>query len=81
LRLGCGPQMTVRLSAPVPVALERCRHGDHAASPITSTPRLLPAMAAMLASGHYDVALASRIFGRGAIEGGISVYKYIANRV
>jgi glycosyltransferase involved in cell wall biosynthesis len=45
------------------------------------TPRLLPAMAAMLASGHYDVVLASRILGRGAIEGGMPVYKYIANRV
>jgi len=45
------------------------------------TPRLLPAMAAMLASGHYDVVLASRILGRGAIEGGMPVYKYVANRV
>jgi glycosyltransferase involved in cell wall biosynthesis len=45
------------------------------------TPRLVPAMAAMLASGHYDVVLASRILGRGAIEGGMPVYKYVANRV
>lgn len=44
------------------------------------TPRLLPAMAAMVASGHYDCVLASRILGRGAIEGGMPVYKYIANR-
>lgn len=45
------------------------------------TPRLLPAMAAMVASGHYDCVLASRILGRGAIEGGMPVHKYIANRV
>lgn len=44
------------------------------------SPRLLPAMAAMVASGHYDGVLASRILGRGAIEGGMPVYKYIANR-
>jgi glycosyltransferase involved in cell wall biosynthesis len=44
------------------------------------TPRLLPAMAAMLTSGHYDAVLASRILGRGAIKGGMPVYKYIANR-
>jgi glycosyltransferase involved in cell wall biosynthesis len=44
------------------------------------TPRLIPAMAAMLTSGHYDAVLASRILGRGAIEGGMPVYKYIANR-
>jgi glycosyltransferase involved in cell wall biosynthesis len=44
------------------------------------TPLLIPAMAAMLTSGHYDAVLASRILGRGAIEGGMPVYKYIANR-
>jgi glycosyltransferase involved in cell wall biosynthesis len=44
------------------------------------TPRLVPAMAAMLVSGHYDVAVASRILGRGAMEGGMPVYKYVANR-
>jgi hypothetical protein len=45
------------------------------------TPKLLPAMAAMLASGHYDVVLASRILGRGARVGGMPRYKYVANRV
>ena len=44
------------------------------------SPRLVPAMAAMLASGHYDAVLASRILGRGAIEGGMPRYKYVANR-
>ncbi len=45
------------------------------------SPKLIPAMAAMLVSGHYDAILASRILGRGAIEGGMPRYKYVANRV
>lgn len=44
------------------------------------TPRLVPAMAAMLASDQYDAVLASRILGRGAIAGGMPRYKYVANR-
>jgi len=44
------------------------------------TPRLVTAMASMIASEQYDVVLASRILGRGAIEGGMPFYKYIANR-
>ncbi len=44
------------------------------------SPRLLTAMASMLVSGHYDVVLGSRILGRGAVKGGMPVYKYIANR-
>jgi glycosyltransferase involved in cell wall biosynthesis len=44
------------------------------------SPRLVPAMAAMIASGHYDAVLASRILGGGAIKGGMPVYKYVANR-
>jgi glycosyltransferase involved in cell wall biosynthesis len=44
------------------------------------SPKLVPAMAAMLESGHYDAILASRILGRGAIEGGMPRYKYVANR-
>jgi glycosyltransferase involved in cell wall biosynthesis len=43
-------------------------------------PLLLPALAGMVASGVYDVALASRILGHGALRGGMPVYKYIANR-
>ena len=43
-------------------------------------PRLVPAMAGMVASGIYDVVMASRILGHGALEGGMPVYKYIANR-
>ncbi len=44
-------------------------------------PRLVPAMASMIASDLYDVVLGSRILGRGALAGGMPLYKYIANRV
>jgi len=45
------------------------------------TPRLVTAMASMIASEQYDVVLASRILGRGALVGGMPLYKYIANRL
>ena len=44
------------------------------------SPRLLPAMAGMVASGHFDCVLGSRILGVGALKGGMPVWKYIANR-
>ncbi len=44
-------------------------------------PRLVTAMAAMVASGIYDVVLGSRILGYKAREGGMPRYKYIANRL
>jgi glycosyltransferase involved in cell wall biosynthesis len=44
------------------------------------SPRLLAALAGMVASGEYDVALGSRILGGGALRGGMPLYKYIANR-
>ena len=44
------------------------------------TPRLVSAMASMIAYGEYDAVLASRILGRGALQGGMPLYKYIANR-
>jgi glycosyltransferase involved in cell wall biosynthesis len=43
-------------------------------------PRLVPAMAHMVASGVYDVVVASRILGMGARAGGMPRYKYVANR-
>ena len=43
-------------------------------------PRLLPAMAHLIATDLYDIVLGSRILGRGAIEGGMPRYKYFANR-
>jgi len=45
------------------------------------SPRLMPSLAAMVASGEYDVALGSRILGNGAIRGGMPRYKYFANRI
>jgi len=44
------------------------------------SPRLLGAMCHMLASGHYDAVMASRILGKGALKGGMPFYKYVANR-
>lgn len=44
------------------------------------TPGLVTAMASMIAYGVYDVAIASRIVGGGALRGGMPVYKYVANR-
>lgn len=44
------------------------------------SPRLVTAMASMIASGHYDVVLGSRILGGGALKGGMPLYKYISNR-
>jgi len=45
------------------------------------TPLLVTAMAGMIASGVYDMVLASRILGGGALKGGMPRYKYIANRL
>ncbi|TDW96605.1 glycosyltransferase family 2 protein [Dinghuibacter silviterrae] len=45
------------------------------------TPRLIPAMASLIAQGVYPVVLGSRILGRGAIKGGMPRYKYFFNRV
>ncbi|MDE1145714.1 MAG: glycosyltransferase family 2 protein [Azospirillaceae bacterium] len=44
------------------------------------TPKLVTAMASMIASTEYDVVLASRILGKGALAGGMPLYKYVANR-
>jgi glycosyltransferase involved in cell wall biosynthesis len=44
------------------------------------SPRLCGAMAWMVASGEYDMVLASRILGTGALKGGMPRYKYVANR-
>ena len=45
------------------------------------TPKLIGAMAWLAASGEFDVILGSRILGRGALAGGMPVYKYISNRM
>lgn len=44
------------------------------------TPRLITAMASMIAYGVYDVVLGSRIIGGTARSGGMPLYKYISNR-
>jgi glycosyltransferase involved in cell wall biosynthesis len=45
------------------------------------TPLLVPAMAGMIASGVYDMVLASRILGNGALRGGMPLYKFVFNRM
>ncbi len=44
------------------------------------TPRLITAMASLVAYDVYDVALGSRIIGGTALRGGMPFYKYLANR-
>ena len=44
------------------------------------TPKLIPAMASIIANDVYPVVLGSRILGRGALDGGMPWYKWIANR-
>jgi glycosyltransferase involved in cell wall biosynthesis len=44
------------------------------------SPKLIAAMASMIAYGEYDVVLGSRILGKGARSGGMPLYKYISNR-
>ena len=45
------------------------------------TPKLITAMAAMITSGVYHSVMGSRVLGRGALVGGMPLYKYVANRV
>jgi glycosyltransferase involved in cell wall biosynthesis len=45
------------------------------------SPRLVSAMAAMIAYGEYDFVLGSRILAQNAVAGGMPRYKYISNRV
>ena len=44
------------------------------------TPKLITAMASMIAYDVYDAVLGSRIIGGNPLKGGMPVYKYIANR-
>ena len=44
------------------------------------TPKLIPAMASMIGNGLYHCVLGSRILGGRAVEGGMPVWKYVANR-
>jgi len=45
------------------------------------TPMLLKAMISIIGNGLYPVVFASRILGKGALKGGMPIYKYIANRL
>jgi glycosyltransferase involved in cell wall biosynthesis len=44
------------------------------------TPKLIPAMAGLVASGLFDVVIGSRMLGGGALQGGMPLYKYFSNR-
>ena len=45
------------------------------------TPLLIPSMVNIIASDLYEVVLGSRILGKGALKGGMPMYKYIFNRM
>jgi glycosyltransferase involved in cell wall biosynthesis len=44
------------------------------------TPKLITAMASIIANGVYPAVLGSRILGMGALKGGMPLYKYFFNR-
>ena len=44
------------------------------------TPKLIPAMASMIANGLHPCVLGSRILGGYSLKGGMPLWKYIANR-
>ena len=44
------------------------------------TPKLIPAMAGLVASGLYDCVLGSRILGGQALRGGMPLWRYVPNR-
>jgi glycosyltransferase involved in cell wall biosynthesis len=44
------------------------------------TPKLIPSMVNIIGEGLYPVVLGSRILGKGALKGGMPLYKYIFNR-
>ena len=44
------------------------------------TPKLIHSMCYLIANDVYDVVIGSRILGKGALKGGMPLYKYFANR-
>ena len=44
------------------------------------TPKLIPAMASMIAFGEYDAVVASRMLMGSALKGGMPLYKFISNK-
>jgi glycosyltransferase involved in cell wall biosynthesis len=45
------------------------------------TPKLITAMVAIIGQGLYPVVFGSRILGKGALKGGMPLYKYVFNRM
>lgn len=45
------------------------------------SPKLIPSMCKLVSNNTYDLVLGSRILGKGALKGGMPLYKYISNRV
>jgi len=45
------------------------------------TPKLIESMCSIIANELYPVVLGSRILGKGALKGGMPIYKYVANRI
>lgn len=45
------------------------------------TPKLIHSMAYIIANDIYPVVFGSRILGKGALKGGMPIYKYVANRI
>ena len=44
------------------------------------TPKLIESMCYLIANDVYPVVIGSRILGKGALKGGMPIYKYISNR-
>jgi glycosyltransferase involved in cell wall biosynthesis len=44
------------------------------------TPKLIHSMSYLIANEVYPVVIGSRILGKGALKGGMPIYKYVANR-
>ena len=45
------------------------------------TPKLIHSMCYLIANNVYPVVIGSRILGKGALKGGMPLYKYFANRI
>ena len=45
------------------------------------TPKLIESMCYLIANDLYPVVIGSRILGKGALRGGMPIYKYFANRI
>ncbi|MCF8297728.1 MAG: glycosyltransferase family 2 protein [Saprospiraceae bacterium] len=64
--------MALKLGADIVIML----HPDY-----QYTPKLIPAIANIIANDLFPVVLGSRILGKGALNGGMPIYKYFFNRI